>query len=248
MIHIRNKSEIAQLREAGRMTAQCMQHLAALIEAGITTGELDRQAEQFIRKHGGIPTFKGYSGYPGSICASINEEVVHGIPGSRKLMNGDLVSIDLGVTYNGWVGDMARTFAVGEVEPNKLKLMEVTQACFEAGMNMMRPGNRLGDVSNAVQTLAESHGYGVVRDLCGHGVGRDMHEDPELPNFGRAGRGVRLQAGMILALEPMINEGTWKVRFLDDGWTVISADHSPSAHYENTIAITEDGPMILTAL
>ena len=248
MIHIRNDSEIAHLREAGRQTALCMQHIAALIECGITTGELDREAEQFIRRNGGITTFKGFQGYPGSICASINEEVVHGIPGSRKLMNGDIISIDLGVTYDGWVGDMARTFAVGEVEPNKLKLMDVTKACFEAGMDKMRPGNRLGDVSSAVQALAESHGYGVVRDLCGHGVGQNMHEDPELPNFGRAGHGIRLQAGMVLALEPMINEGTWKVRFLEDGWTVISADHSPSAHYENTIAITQEGPMILTAL
>ena len=248
MIHIRNKREIALLREAGRQTARCMEYISGLIAPGITTGELDRLAEQFIRKNGGIPTFKGYSGYPGSICASVNEEVVHGIPGSRKLMDGDILSVDMGVTLNGWVGDMARTFPVGTVAPNKLKLIEVTKASFEAGFEKMRAGNRLGDVSNAVQTVAESHGYGVVRDLCGHGVGQEMHEDPEVLNFGRAGHGVRLQAGMVLALEPMINDGTWRVLELDDGWTIISADHSPSAHYENTIAITEDGPMILTAL
>lgn len=248
MIHIRNKREIALLREAGRQTARCMEYISGLIAPGITTGELDRLAEQFIRKNGGIPTFKGYSGYPGSICASVNEEVVHGIPGSRKLEDGDILSVDMGVTLNGWVGDMARTFPVGTVAPNKLKLIEVTKASFEAGFEKMRAGNRLGDVSNAVQTVAESHGYGVVRDLCGHGVGQEMHEDPEVLNFGRAGHGVRLQAGMVLALEPMINEGTWRVLELDDGWTIISADHSPSAHYENTIAITEDGPMILTAL
>ena len=247
MIHIRNKREIALLREAGRQTARCMEYISGLIAPGITTGELDRLAEQFIRKNGGIPTFKGYSGYPGSICASVNEEVVHGIPGSRKLMDGDILSVEMGVTLNGWVGDMARTFPVGTVAPNKLKLIEVTKASFEAGFEKMRAGNRLGDVSNAVQTVAESHGYGVVRDLCGHGVGQEMHEDPEVLNFGRAGHGVRLQAGMVLALEPMINEGTWRVLELDDGWTIISADHSPSAHYENTIAITEDGPMILTA-
>ena len=248
MIHIRNESEIARLREAGRRTAQCMQFLGGLIDCGITTGELDSQAEYFIRENGGIPTFKGYQGYPGSICASINEEVVHGIPGSRKLKSGDIISIDLGVTYDGWVGDMARTFAVGDVAPSKRKLMEVTKACFEAGFAQMKPGNRLGDISSAVQQLAQQHDYGVVRDLCGHGVGRNMHEDPELPNFGKAGRGVLLRAGMILALEPMINEGTAAVCFLNDGWTVISADRSPSAHYENTVAITESGPMILTVL
>lgn len=248
MIHIRSASEIEKLREAGRRTAQCMEYISGYVQAGMTTGELDRLAEQFIRQNGGIPTFKGFQGYPGSICASVNEEVVHGIPGSRKLKNGDILSVDMGVTYEGWVGDMARTFAVGEIDASKQKLIEVTKACFEAGMEKMRPGNRLGDVSSAVQTLAESHGYGVVRDLCGHGVGEEMHEDPEVANFGRAGHGIRLQAGMVLALEPMINEGTWKVRFLEDGWTVISADRSPSAHYENTIAITQEGPMILTAL
>ena len=246
MIHIRNESEIACLREAGRQTALCMQYLSGMIEVGITTGELDRQAEQFIRKNGGIPTFKGFQGYPGSICASINEEVVHGIPGSRKLKSGDILSIDLGVTYDGWVGDMARTFAVGEVEPHKLQLIDVTQACFEAGMDKMRPGNRLGDVSNAVQALAERHGYGVVRDLCGHGVGQNMHEDPELPNFGRAGHGIRLQPGMVLALEPMINEGTWRVEMLDDDWTVVTQDGKLSAHYENTVAVTRDNCEILT--
>ena len=248
MIHIRNESEIAMLREAGRRTAQCMEHLRGLVAPGITTGELDKEAEQFIRSHGGIPTFKGFQGYPASVCASVNEQVVHGIPGSRKLENGDILSLDIGVTYHGWVGDMARTFAVGEVDAAKAKLMEVTQQCFEKGLEQMRPGNRLGDVSAAVQSLAESHGYGVVRDLCGHGVGQEMHEDPEVPNFGRAGHGVRLQPGMVLALEPMINAGTWRVKFLDNGWTAVSADLSPSAHYENTLVVTEAKPIILTAL
>lgn len=248
MIQIRNHSEIAKLREAGRQTARCMEYISGLIAPGITTGELDRLAEQFIRKNGGIPTFKGYEGYPGSICASIDEQVVHGIPGKRKLKEGDILSVDLGVTYDGWVGDMARTFAVGTITPAKQQLIDVTKASFEAGLGQMRPGNRVGDISHAVQTVAESHGYGVVRDLCGHGVGQTMHEDPEVCNFGRPGHGPRLQAGMILAVEPMINMGTWRVDFLDDGWTVVTKDRQPSAHYENTVAITEDGPVILTAL
>jgi len=248
MIHIRSKQEIAKLREAGRAAASCMEHLAGMIAPGITTGELDREAERFIRAHGGIPTFKGYNGYPASICASVNEHVVHGIPGDYKLEEGDIISLDLGVTLKGWVGDMARTYAVGKISQENQELMDVTKQCFEAGFAAMVSGNRLGDISGAVQTLAESHGYGVVRDLCGHGVGQKMHEDPELPNFGRAGHGVRLQDGMILALEPMINIGTWKVRFLPDGWNVVTADGKPSAHYENTVAITDEGPMILTAL
>lgn len=236
------------MREAGRLTAQAMEAVAALVCEGISTKELDKCAEEYIISRGGKPSFKDYHGYPGSICTSINDQVVHGIPGPHTLRQGDIISIDMGAILNGFQGDMARTFAVGEISADARALIDVTKRCFEKGMAAARPGNRLGDIGYAVQALAEGEGYGVVRDLCGHGIGQAMHEDPEVPNFGRPGHGLRLRAGMVLAIEPMINLGTWEVDFQDDGWTVTTADGGLSAHYENTVAITNSGPQILTAL
>ena len=247
MIQLKSAAEQVQMRKACRLTAQCMEHIAGLIAPGVTTGELDRAAETFIRKHGGMPTFKGYNGYPASICASVNDVVVHGIPGDRTLMEGDIIGIDLGATLGGFVGDMARTFAVGQIAPNARKLIDVTRECFFKAFAVMKPGARVGDIGWAVQEFAESNGCSVVRDLCGHGVGRKMHEDPEVPNFGKPGRGVRLSEGMTLAVEPMINEGVWQVEFdRADGWTVRTADGKLSAHYEETILITADGAEIIT--
>lgn len=235
------------MARAGRLTALCMRVLAGMIRPGVSTGDIDREARQFIESRGGHPSSLGYRGYPAGLCASVNEEVVHGIPGPRRLREGDIVSVDLTVALDGYQGDMARTFAVGTVSEAARALIETSRECFEAALGVMLPGKRLGDIGHAVQTLAESRGYSVVRDLCGHGIGRDMHEDPEVPNFGEAGHGVRLRPGMVLAVEPMINAGGWQVRFLDDGWTVVTLDGSLSAHWENTVAITEEGPRILTA-
>ncbi|NLG37182.1 MAG: type I methionyl aminopeptidase [Clostridiales bacterium] len=247
MIALRTDNEIERMALAGRLTAECMQEIAPMIRPGVSTAELDRAAKRFIVDRGGRPSFLGYHGYPASLCASVNEEVVHGIPGPRRLREGDIVGIDLGVILDGYQGDMARTFAVGAVSDAARALIDAAHDSFEAALAVMIPGNRLGDIGHAVQTLAESRGYGVVRELCGHGIGHDMHEDPEVPNYGQAGRGLRLRPGMVLAVEPMINAGTWRVKFLDDGWTVVTGDGSLSAHWENTVAVTADGPRILTA-
>ena len=247
MIQIRTSRELEIQREAGRITAQCMELVAGMIKPGVTTQELDQAAERFIRAKGAVPTFLHYDGYPASICASVNEQVVHGVPGKYRLQEGDIVGIDLGATYGGYVGDMARTFGVGHISQADKDLIRVTQECFQMGLAQMVEGNRIGDVSYAVQRHAEAHGYGVIRDLCGHGCGQKMHEDPEVPNFGRPGHGVRLKAGMVLAVEPMINLGTWRVEFMEDG-SVLTEDRKNSAHYENTVAITQNGPVILTAL
>lgn len=246
MIHIKSPRELERMREAGVVADTCMSRVETMIRPGVTTGEIDRMAEAFIRKAGGIPTFLGYNGYPASLCISINDAVVHGIPGPLQLAEGDIVSIDLGVTLGGYVADMARTFACGKISQEAQDLIRVTRESFYKGMEQMVPGNRLGDISHAVGSYAESFGYGVVRDLCGHGVGAQMHEDPEVPNFGTPGRGVRLRSGMVLAVEPMITAGTWRVNFMPDGWSVKTADGSLAAHYENTVAITDDGPVILT--
>ncbi len=248
MIELKNAKEIALMREAGRLTAQCMELVSQMVRPGITTQELDRAAEDFITKHNAVPSFKGYRGYPASICASIDEEVVHGIPGPRKLEEGQIIGIDLGVILNGYNGDMARTFAIGEISDEKQRLMTCAKDCFEAAMSQMVVGNRLGDMGYAAQSLVEGRGFSVVRDLCGHGIGKKMHEDPEVPNFGMKGRGVRLRSGMTLAVEPMVNAGTFRVNILDDGWTIVTADLAPSAHYENTVLITDGEPVILTAL
>lgn len=246
MIILKTAEEIAVLREAGRIVARCLEILAEAIRPGITTGELDAIAEAFIRKSGGIPTFKGYFGYPASICTSPNDVVVHGIPGPRVLKDGDIVSIDVGVTYKGFVGDAAYTWPVGRVSEAARKLLRVTEEALHAGIAQARPGNRLGDISHAVQAHVEAHGFSVVRDYVGHGVGRRMHEEPQVPNFGPPGKGPVLAAGMVLAIEPMVNAGGHEVFTDRDNWTVRTRDGKLSAHFEHSVAITEDGPEILT--
>lgn len=246
MIILKSPREIEIMHEAGRLVWEVHQELAKAVQPGVTTRELDQLAESLIRKAGGIPTFKGYHGFPASICASINEEVVHGIPGKRKLKEGDVLAIDLGITYKGYVGDSAFTHPVGKVDPESQRLLDVTRTSLEKGIEQCYPGKRLGDIGHAVQTYAEAHGFGVVRDYVGHGVGTAMHEEPQIPNFGPPGVGPVLRPGMVLAIEPMINAGTWEVRTLPDKWTVVTVDGKNSAHFEHTIAITENGPVILT--
>jgi methionyl aminopeptidase len=223
-----------------------MDLLAGKVRAGVTIGELDRAAERFIRSQGATPAFKGYRGFPGSICASPNEMVVHGIPGRFKLRRGDILSIDVGVVKDGWVADAARTFAVGEVSPVAARLLEVTEGALFEAVAQARPGNRLGDVSHAVQEHVEAGGFSIVRSLVGHGIGRDMHEEPQIPNHGPAGRGIVLEEGMVLAIEPMTTAGRHMVRMGDDGWAIYSQDGSLAAHFEFTVAVTAAGPRILT--
>jgi methionyl aminopeptidase len=216
---------------------------------GVTTAELDQAASELIVRRGGRPTFKGYRGFPANICATINHELVHGIPNERRrLKDGDIVSLDVGVTYQGLVGDAGWTFPVGEISPTARKLLEVTEGSLYAGIAQARPGKRTGDISAAVQQHVESHGFTVIREYTGHGVGRQMHEDPQVPNFGKAGRGTLLKPGMTFAIEPMVAAGNWRTRLLDDGWTVVMADGSLSAYFEHTVAVTEDEPEILTRL
>lgn len=234
------------MREAGRIAGETLKAVAEAIAPGVTTKELDRVAEQFIRKSGGKPTFIGYRGYPASLCVSINDEVVHGIPGSRKLKAGDVVSIDVAATVNGFVGDTATTLIVPPVSKEAEKLVRVTEQSLYAAIDTMTVGKRLGDIGAAVQKLAESNGFGVVRDFVGHGIGRRMHEEPAVANYGAAGSGMRLEAGLVLAVEPMVTLGDYRVRVLPDGWTVVTEDGSLAAHFEHTIAITENGPEILT--
>jgi methionyl aminopeptidase len=238
--------EIEKMAAAGAIHTRTMKLLAGKIREGVTTGELDEAAEKYIRSQGATPSFKGYRGFPGSICASPNSMVVHGIPGPYKLQRGDLISIDIGVTYEGWVADGAVTFPVGQVTPVANKLLDVTKASLFDAVQQCRPGNKLGDVSHAVQTRVEGEGLSVVRSLVGHGIGRDMHEEPQIPNYGDAGRGPTLEAGMVLAVEPMVNAGRHMVRMGDDGWAIYSQDGSLAAHFEFTIAVTADGPRILT--
>ena len=241
------------MREGGKITGACLQLLSENALAGVTTGELDAMAEDFIRSHGGKPEFKGYPGapgapdFPGSICASPNAMIVHGIPGSYRLKDGDVISLDVGVRYEGFVTDSATTVAVGEVPPEADGLLQTTRQCLMAATEQVRVGKRLGDIGHAIQALAESRGYGVVRDLVSHGVGRKMHEDPQIPNYGRPGTGPRLQPGMTFAIEPMITLGDYDIRMSEwDGWSIYTADNSLVAHYEHTIAVTENGPWILT--
>ncbi|MCR6543976.1 type I methionyl aminopeptidase [Dehalobacterium formicoaceticum] len=248
MITIKSDHQIKLMREAGRIVAETHQLLADMIVPGITTQELDEAAEKYIRSRGAIPTFKGYNGFPYSICASVNEQVVHGFPGLRKLENGDIISIDIGATKDGYVGDAAVTHPVGTVSPDKLKLLEVTKASLMEGIKYAVPGNRLSDISHAIQTYVEKHGFSVVRDYVGHGVGKEMHEEPQIPNFGRPGHGPRLTAGMTLAIEPMVNMGTYRVRTLVDNWTVVTLDGKSSAHFEHSIAITKSEPILLTVV
>jgi len=234
------------MRRAGRIVAQVLDLVDESLAPGMTTSELDRRIEDFIRARGAVPAFKNYQGFPASACISINEEVVHGIPGSRVIEQGDIVSVDVGAVVDDYYGDSARTFAVGEVSPDKGRLMASTLESLMAGIDKARIGNRLGDISVTVQRVAESQGFGVVRQLVGHGIGRRMHEEPQVPNFGSSEDGPVLEAGMVLAIEPMINMGTYDVKTMPDGWTVVTADGQPSAHFEHTVAITNDGPDILT--
>lgn len=234
------------MRRAGRVVSQTLDMAGERIQAGMTTGELDGLIETFIRDHDAVPGFKNYRGYPASACISIDDEVVHGIPGKRVIREGDIVSVDVGSIVDGFYGDSARTFAVGEISSEKADLMDNTRKCLQVAIDKAQKGNRLGQISAAIQETAESKGYGVVRALVGHGVGRNLHEDPQIPNFGVPDSGPTLKAGMVLAIEPMINLGTHKVYTKPDGWTFVTADGMPSAHFEHTVAITNDGPDILS--
>jgi methionyl aminopeptidase len=242
----KSAAEIDQMAAAGEILVRTMDLLTAKIRPGVTTHDLDLAAERFIRSQGATPAFKGYKGFPGSICASPNDMVVHGIPGKFKLTRGDIISVDIGVVKDGWVADAARTFAVGEVSAVASKLLDVTEGALFAAVEQCRVGNRLGDVSHAVQMHVESAGLSIVKSLVGHGIGRDMHEEPQVPNYGEPGKGVQLKEGMVLAVEPMVNAGRHMVRMGDDGWAIYSQDGSLAAHFEFTIAITATGPRILT--
>ena len=246
-VTIKSAREIELMREAGRLLALVHEELAKIIRPGISTKDIDRACEEMIRSYGCTPNFLNYQGYPGSVCVSVNEEVVHGIPTDRHIIQeGDIVSLDTGLIYQGYHSDAARTHAVGEVSSEAQKLMDVTKQSFFEGIKMAKAGNHLFDISNAIDAYIRPYGYGIVRDLVGHGIGTHLHEEPEIPNCAQRRRGLRLQPGMTLAIEPMVNLGTADVRWMKDGWTVISADHSLSAHYENTILITEGEPEILT--
>lgn len=246
MISIKSDREIELMKEAGRLVGETHKYLKQFIKEGITTIELDKLAEDFIRKNGGIPTEKGYEGYPASICASVNDEVVHGIPGKRKLKNGDIITIDMVISYKGYQADSAWTYAVGEISKEKKYLMEHTEKALYEGLKQVKPGNRLGDVSHAIQEYAESHNLSVVRELSGHGIGTEMHEYPDIPNYGKKGTGILLKKGMTLAIEPMLNLGKRDIAILNDDWTIVTLDGSDSAHYEHTVVVTEDGCEIIT--
>jgi methionyl aminopeptidase len=245
-IIIKSDDEIAIMREAGRIVATTMQKLLDELRPGLVVKELDAIVRKEFAKHGVVPTFLGYHGYPATVCVSVNDQIVHGIPGKRVLQDGDVVSIDLGCTYKGFVADHAITRIVGAPKPGAEELVEVTRGSLEAGIKELRPGNKLGRASNAIQTYIESRGFGVVREYVGHGVGRQMHEEPQVPNFGPEDRGPVLKKGMVLALEPMVTVGDWRTRQLDDNWTVVTADGSLSAHFEHTIAVTDGDPVVLT--
>ncbi len=246
MILKKTPEEIDRMAAAGDILVRTMNLLAGKIRPGVTTLELDRAAEKFIRSQGAEPAFKGYRGFPGSICASPNSMIVHGIPGPYQLDRGDILSIDIGVVKDGWVADAARTFPVGAISPVARKLLAVTEESLHLAVPQCRPGNHLGDVSNAIQTHVEEAGFSIVRSLVGHGIGRDMHEEPQIPNYGEAGTGVRLEEGMVLAIEPMVTAGRQGVRVADDRWSIFSQDGSLAAHFEFTIAVTADGPRVLT--
>ena len=247
MIAKKTPQDIEAMAKAGELSAKALRVAGAAVAPGVSTLELDRIAEEVIRQGGGIPAYKGYGGFPGSICASVNEQIVHGIPSNGVILQeGDIISIDTGATVAGWVGDNAWTFPVGKISPQKQRLLDVTEECMWAGIDAARPGNHLGDIGHAIQVIAEEAGYGVVREYVGHGIGRTMHEEPNVPNYGRKHTGVLLEPGMVLAIEPMINMGTRKTKQMPDGWLVVTRDGNPSAHFEKTVAITEEGPRILT--
>ena len=246
-IYVKSPREIELMRQAGKITAGARSIARQAVAAGVSTKQIDKCVHEFIVKSGAVPSFKGYGGFPGSACISVNDEVIHGIPGKRKLNEGDIVSLDVGATFKGFVGDCAGTFPVGKISEEAQKLIDVTRQSFFEGIKQAREGNRLFDISAAIQTYAESHGYSIVREFVGHGIGRDLHEAPEVPNFFPDRRGPRLLRGMTLAIEPMVNAGTAAIRVLSDGWTVKTLDGKLSAHYENTVLITDGEPEILTA-
>ncbi len=246
MIIGKSKREIEKMRAAGKLVGLVLQELKKMVEPGIATIEVDRDAERMICDACAKPTFKGYHGFPYSICASVNEQVVHGFPSNYELREGDIFSIDCGATLEGFVGDTAVTIPVGRVQEDRLKLIRVTEECLERAIEQCRPGKHLGDIGWAVQEHAEASGYSVVRDYVGHGIGRRMHEDPQIPNYGRPGHGPKIRSGYVFAVEPMINMGGLETKVLSDGWTVVTLDSQPSAHAEHTIAITEEGPQVLT--
>ena len=246
MITVKSESELKLMREAGKLLADTLGQLAEACQAGVTTDEIDRQADQIIRHHGAVPGFLGYNGFPKSLCISVNEEVVHGIPGARAIENGDIVSLDCGLVYKGLWADSGRTVMVGEVSNEAERLVETTRKALERGIEQALPGNRVGDISAAVQKEVEAAGFSVVRNFVGHGIGRNMHEPPQVPNHGQPGTGNLLKPGYVLAIEPMVNVGGPQVRVLDDGWTVVTVDGKLSCYSEHTVAVTEDGPEVLT--
>ncbi len=244
MIKIKSPAEIECMRKSGEILRDCLLFLGERVKAGVSTKRLDEFAYDYIIRHGAKPSFLGYGGFPGTICASVDEVVVHGFPSDKRLEEGQIFSLDCGLVFKGWQADAARTFPVGEISEEKQRLVDTTRESFFEAVKQFKVGKRLGDISNAVQTYCESRGYGVVRSMVGHGIGREMHEDPQVPNFGKAGHGPRLEVGMVLAIEPMINMGTWQT--VENGWSCVTADRKPSAHYENTVALTENGAEILT--
>ncbi len=246
MIQIKSQREIELMRCAGRIAANALAAAGRAVAPGITTGELNDLIMQSIEKDGAYPSFLGYAGFPGAACISINDEVIHGIPGARKLCEGDLVKIDVGATYRGYIGDCANTFAVGKISDEAQRLIDVTRQSFYEGIKYALTGNRISDISHAIQTYVEDNGFSVVRKYIGHGVGAELHEEPEVPNFGKPGCGARIVSGMTIAIEPMVNQGVYTVKEMSDGWTVKTRDGKLSAHYENSVLITEDGPEILT--
>lgn len=246
MIYIKTREEIELMRESALTVSRTLGIIAREIKPGVIPLQLDRLAEQFIRDSGGVPAFKGYRGFPATLCISINEAVVHGIPGNKPLKEGDIISVDCGVKKNGFYGDHAYSFAVGEIKPEIKKLLDITKECLYLGIEQARSGNRIGDISFAIQSHAEKNGYGVVRELVGHGLGKSLHEDPEVPNYGKRGDGPKLKDGMVLAIEPMINLGKKNIKQLEDGWTIITADGLPSAHFEHDVAVIDGKPEILS--
>ncbi len=248
MIILKSPQEIEKMRASNAIVAEVIEQIAAMVSPGVRTLDLDRRAEEIARKKGARPAFKGYRGYPFSLCTSVNQEVVHGMPSERSLAEGDILSLDFGIFYDGFYGDAAITVPVGKVSDEAHRLMEVTEQSLYLGIEKARVGNRLGDISFVIQDHVEANGFSVVRDFVGHGIGKNLHEDPQVPNYGFRGRGVELRTGMVLAIEPMVNAGKYRVRILSDGWTVITEDGSLSAHFEHSVAITDNGPEILSTL
>ena len=245
-IRIKTPEEIQKLRDAGKILARIVARIKSSLKIGMTTKDVDLLAEALIREEGVLPAFKGYHGFPACACVSVNEQVVHGIPGDRVIKSGDIISIDLGIVYQNFFSDMAVSVGLGDLDASQQKLLDVTRQALYKGIAQARSGSRLGDLSHAIQVYVESKGFSVVRDFVGHGIGRDLHEDPEIPNYGHPGTGPVLRPGMVLAIEPMVNMGGHQTKMLEDGWTVVTADRKPSAHFEHTIAVTEDGPVICT--